>query len=304
MLIALIGSLVGCGPTVLLDDGGMQASGDSTSTSNSTSNSTSTSTGTSTTPPGTTVPPPGTTTSPPPDTTSGPDGGFIFDGLDDPGSSLECDVLAQDCPAGEKCMPWANDGGDVWNATRCSPVAADPDGPGEPCTVEGSPTSGIDTCDHGAMCWDVDPATNEGTCVQFCTGNLAEPMCREGSLCSITNDDLLILCLPTCDPLLQTCPDGQVCVPSWSSGFICTPTVPEPAGPGEPCESIDACEPGLACVGAELVPDCMATGCCTALCDITDPMPPCLPGQACTAWFEPGAAPPDLENVGACALPT
>ena len=36
-----------------------------------------------------------------------PDGGDEF---------FECDLFAQDCPAGEKCMPWANDGTEVWNA--------------------------------------------------------------------------------------------------------------------------------------------------------------------------------------------
>ncbi len=34
--------------------------------------------------------------------------------------------------------------------------------PGLGCTVEGSATSGIDTCQAGAMCWDVDPVTLAG----------------------------------------------------------------------------------------------------------------------------------------------
>jgi hypothetical protein len=300
MLMALAGSLVGCGPVVLIDDEATQTSGtNSTSTSTST-----TSPGTTVPPPGTTVPPPGTTVPPPPDTTSGPDdtGGFIFDGFDESRTVIECDMFLQDCPPGEKCMPWANDGGEVWNATRCSPVADDPAGVGEPCMVEGSGTSGIDSCDYGAMCWDVDPETNEGTCVPFCMGEETNPTCPEGSVCAISNEGVLILCLPTCDPLLQSCPDGQACVP-WSDTFICVPHESEGAGgPGDPCEFVDACEPGLVCM-TELVPDCMAAGCCTALCDLTDPMPPCLPEHVCMPWFEPGTAPPGLENVGVCALP-
>jgi hypothetical protein len=46
-----------------------------------------------------------------------------------------------------------------------------------------------------------------------------------------------------------------------------------------------------------------ATGCCSPLCDLTDPMPPCLPDQVCLPWYEAGMAPAGYENVGACALP-
>lgn len=77
-------------------------------------------------------------------------GGLFLSEPDGGGTGFECDVFAQDCPPGEKCVPWANDGGGVWNATRCSPVDDDPAAPGEPCTVEGGPTSGIDDCDAQA----------------------------------------------------------------------------------------------------------------------------------------------------------
>ena len=52
--------------------------------------------------------------------------GFIYGAPDGGGISFECDLFEQDCPPGEKCMPWANDGGGAWNATRCSPVADNP----------------------------------------------------------------------------------------------------------------------------------------------------------------------------------
>src|SRR6187431_2409029 len=70
------------------------------------------------------------------------DAGFIQD-PDGGGVSIECDGWAQDCQAGEKCMPWANDGGMTWNAMRCSPLAPDPALAGEACTVEGAAFSGI-----------------------------------------------------------------------------------------------------------------------------------------------------------------
>src|SRR5689334_19955710 len=100
---------------------------------------------------------PTTMTSPDPATSDAPDtgddgeasddDGSVFLPAPDLGSGVECDVWIDDCPVGTKCMPWANDGGNSWNATRCTPLAEDPNGIGEPCTVEGSPVTGIDDCE-------------------------------------------------------------------------------------------------------------------------------------------------------------
>ena len=116
--------------------------------------------------PGTESGPPGSSGGPtttPLDTGEGTaDSGVVDTGevwLDLPTS---CSTFAQDCPPGFKCMPWASDGGNSWNATRCVPIAPDPNAPGEPCTVEGSGVSGLDDCDGTSMCWDVDPDTLEG----------------------------------------------------------------------------------------------------------------------------------------------
>jgi hypothetical protein len=230
-----------------------------------------------------------------------PDGG---------GPTNECDIWAQDCPEGEKCMPWANDGGDSWNATRCSPLDDNPGQVGDTCTVEGSGVSGIDDCDIASMCWDVDPKDNMGVCVGFCEGNPDAPFCSnpdEG--CSISNDGVLILCRRECDPLLQDCMGSAACLPAnGSDGFVCIVDASgEMGAPGDPCEFLNACDPGLFCANAEAVPDCQgASGCCSEFCDLTaaDPDAGCsLVGQMCTPWFEMGAAPPDLEHVGACSLP-
>ncbi|MEM6295073.1 MAG: hypothetical protein AAGA54_27630, partial [Myxococcota bacterium] len=63
--------------------------------------------------------------------------------------SSQCDLSLQDCCEGEGCKPWANDGGDEWNAVRCTPLSERPDAQGEPCTVEGADVSGVDSCDEG-----------------------------------------------------------------------------------------------------------------------------------------------------------
>jgi hypothetical protein len=232
-----------------------------------------------------------------------PDGGGI---------SFECDLFAQDCPEGEKCMPWGNDGG-TWNATRCSPIADNPGQPGDECLVEGSGTSGIDDCDIGVMCWDVDPKTNMGSCVAMCTGDESAPICEDpDTTCSIANEGAIVLCLPVCDPLLQDCPEGQACYPV-AEDWVCGPDASGELGVyGDPCEFINVCDPGLICLGAAAVPAGEAcegsTGCCSEVCDLTDPAGDmqctgALGGQLCTAWYEEGSAPPGYEDVGACSLP-
>jgi len=222
------------------------------------------------------------------------------------GGAFECDLQAQDCPEGEKCMPWANDGGGSWNATRCSPIDENPGQPGDTCTVEGDGVSGVDDCDIAAMCWDVDGKSNMGVCVGFCEGSEDAPFCSnpdEG--CSITNDGVLILCLAICDPLLQDCPEGSACYPE-DNGFFCSPDASgaELGAIGDPCEYINVCDPGGWCAAAESVPDCVASsGCCAAFCDITDPASTCPDGTECVAWHTKGTAPPGEEDIGVCILP-
>ncbi len=226
----------------------------------------------------------------------------------DGGDEYECNIYLQDCPSGEKCMPWANDGGGAWNATRCSPVASDPGEPGDPCTVEGNGVSGIDDCDVGVMCFDVDSKTNEGVCHGMCSGSEAMPVCEDPeTACVTSNEGVLALCLTTCDPVLQDCAEGEGCyaVPD-DDAFLCAP-VARPGQPGEECEFINVCDSGLACIEGELL-GCMSLGCCTSFCDLGDPMADAgcdavVPGHACVPWHEEGTAPAGEEHIGLCRLP-
>ncbi len=233
-------------------------------------------------------------------------GGFIMD-PDGGGVSVECDIWAQDCGDGEKCAAWANDGGSAWNATHCVPVAPDPAGIGEPCGVEGTGVSGIDDCDAGAMCWDVDGETNQGTCVALCEGSPEASTCAPaGTACSIANQGVLILCLPLCNPLADECGDGQGCY-GVGEVFQCAPDASgaDQGGPGDPCEFINACDDGSGCVNAALVP-CPAGsgGCCSSFCDVDGDASECLGGQECVPWYEMGEEPDMcLEGVGVCSLP-
>lgn len=237
------------------------------------------------------------------------EGSFI---LPPEGPIADCSVWAQDCPEGEKCMPWANDGSNSWNALKCVEVSDDPGQPGDSCAAEGSGVSGVDDCDLGSMCWDVDAQTRIGTCVAMCTGDQQSPTCEDpDTSCTIVNDGVLTLCLHDCDPLIQDCAPGQACYPV-NGSFTCAPDAsgPELGTYGDPCGAINACDVGLFCARAEAVPDCSGSaGCCSDYCDLDadNPLEDCsgaAGGQECLPWFDEGEAPPGGEAFGACAVPS
>jgi hypothetical protein len=123
------------------------------------------------------------------------------------------------------------------------------------------------------------------------------------------SNGVLALCVPTCDPLVQDCADGDVCIPLIES-FVCMPDVSGEAGAyGEHCEYLNACDPGLFCANAAVVPGCAGSvGCCSEFCDLTadDPDAACSGqqgGQVCLPYFTEGSAPPQHEDVGVCAIP-
>ena len=266
--VGLAAALTACGPAVI--DGNEDESGGSTSTSPPAT----TSVQTTAIPP---MPPPGTTstTSPPPETTTStsgsseatditsfienPDGGALY--------GLECTVWAQDCAEGDKCVPWANDGGMVWNARRCSAIADNPQAPGDPCTVMASPWSGVDDCDGTSMCFHADPETLDGICVSFCQGSENDPTCPLASqACAISNNGDLSLCLERCDPLGAGCPDEMSCT-AIGEAFVCiSPGTVDLAGD---CEQPYDCATGLSCIDAAFA-DC-EEACCTETCDPDSP---------------------------------
>lgn len=226
---------------------------------------------------------------------SGTDGVFVP--TSDLGMANTCDPWAQDCPDGEKCAAWSSSG-DTWDANKCVPLEGEGI-TGDECTYNGAAT-GTDTCDVGFMCY----YTNEegiGSCIPLCSGSPDDPFCPDNFNCSISNDGSLLLCVYSCNPLLQDCEqDGTGCY--WDGAlFNCDPIaggIPE----GEPCGYINDCDAGNICLDAEAVPDCASSACCAGYCDLDDPQ--CqLPGSECIAFFDEGTAPPGFENVGICAIP-
>ncbi|WAS99036.1 hypothetical protein [Nannocystis punicea] len=247
---------------------------------------------------GTTGDPPGVSTS-----TSGVESTTLLFPVDLGGG--ECDPFADDCPEGQKCSAYGDPGENGWHFVKCVPIAPQPGQAGDPCTVSGEVNSGIDSCDEHLQCFWIDDELT-GTCVPWCGGTPQDPTCADPeSYCAVSGDSVLSLCLATCDPLGTDCPEGQVCVPvPIEDAFTCAPDLSLDEGQVfDPCEYANVCDPGLACVTADLAVECdpMAPNCCLPLCDLSQPNTCPGAGQECVPWFEDPA--PKYENLGLCALP-
>jgi hypothetical protein len=310
VIAAVLGlALAACGPAV---DGGMTGSDDTTD-------------GASTTAPGTTATPTTTgtpmtsssTTIDPSTGSTGVDTGSSTanDDVDDtacgfygcpgdlgPPMPIQCDVLAQDCPEDEKCMPWADDGGNAWTALRCSPVADAPAGLGETCRVEGSYMTGIDDCGDELVCFWVDPRSDVGTCVANCGGSSDAPTCSDpGTQCVIDFDDSLALCLPPCNPLAPDCAHGSCLRVDDGVGFACGVALQPSLADDSACDHDWSCAPGSVCLDGDLPPACEEGECCAPICDLDVP-DACGPDRVCTSLQLGPDAPPEW-HVGYCALP-
>jgi hypothetical protein len=211
----------------------------------------------------------------------------------DLGGPQPCDQWLEDCPEGQKCAF------DRDYQRVCVPLVPTPDGLGEPCEYLGD---GVDTCDLHAVCWD-------GACVAQCSGPPRAPTCDlPGTLCLFFGVDTINLCVPACDPLAPTCPNGQVCVanPSSPELFVCITDASGREGQTfDPCEYANACDPGLQCADPLDAAECDPEdgGCCLPFCDLTAPNTCPGTGLQCLPWHDEVPAPPGLQDVGACRLP-
>jgi len=217
----------------------------------------------------------------------------------------DCDVFAQECPEGEKCVAVITDGGGAWNAARCVPVLG-MGVAGDPCTAK-SVAEGLDSCAKGAMCWGVD-MDGHGTCVGLCEGSWEAHTCPDPHVsCTINQSGTLNLCLPVCEPLLQDCGPGEACYPIYDDEFACAPDASGDAGAAnDPCAFINECAAGLLCgdpmfVGAGCAPG--SSGCCTPFCGFPDGACP-NPDQQCVQWFDPAMLPEGDSwlGIGACGV--
>jgi hypothetical protein len=226
--------------------------------------------------------------------------GSFYAGPSDFGSPLSCSPWDQDCPEGEKCVPYSSTGGD-FDANKCVPVLGDGE-PGEPCNYGGT-AEATDDCGADSYCW---AAGDTGICYAFCQDDpdfICENIFHD---CMVDEAGVVTLCSASCDPLLQDCTDpGFACYVSNAEQLvsaICAPTT-ENIELGDPCDAINDCAAGLACRPADMVPDCAGDSCCASFCDLTMPVCP-QPGTECTTLETEGMAPGSpWGDVGLCLLP-
>ena len=228
--------------------------------------------------------------------------GFICP--DETGGDVEsCDIFAQDCPQGQKCNAWAQGGGSSWDATKCVPVEPNAAEVGAPCTMMGGSASGLDSCVKGAICL-AEEDKDVGSCVELCGCSSENPVCTTADTrCLVANGGVLPLCLSSCDPLVPgACGASELCLPI-EEGFICIFGASGGAGEiGDNCEFANSCKPGLVCIpNMDNFPGCDASGCCTPFCEVAGSS--CPQGLECGAWYEEGAAPKCLDDVGVCVAP-
>lgn len=265
-------AVVGCGPGVDGDDAAGGTAG-ATSSAGGMTGATATVTASSTTVGGGEITTDGADTGAtcPPDDEDD-DGGVKLD----IGTPIECSSFDQDCREGFKCVP------DGYATRHCVPVDPDPLPDGAGCVGgDGDP------CGPLSWCGLPDPAAGDTVCTPLCTGSPSSPVCAEGTVCIVDDEDIVAVCQRPCDPFADGCGE-YTCQPT-SQGFGCIPS--GTAGPGDRCVDDDTCAAGLVCDAA--APGCCGPRCCTPLCD---PQHPCDAG-ACVA-YEPAV--PGAAGVGRC----
>lgn len=221
-----------------------------------------------------------------------------------------CDIWAQDCAEGEKCTAAALENPSSWDSNICVPIVDNPDAIGSPCMLNGVGLDGHDTCEFGAMCWNVDQDTGLGVCIGFCEGdgpNQGDFSCpSQSQFCSPNlNDGVLPICQEQCHPLDNPCDGGNdICVYT-GEGFGCALDASGDMAPaGTTCSFVNSCNEGLYCTPADYIPECEGTGCCSPYC-YTDEPSPCgdlFPGAECVPFFEEGQSPPGYETLGVCGI--
>lgn len=223
--------------------------------------------------------------------------GFVTS-LDQGPTFTTCDSYRQDCDPGEKCVPGSLDGDGAWEVTICVPLDPYPVDIDAPCHRHDLG----DDCPAGTWCWDIDPGTGLGMCIELCGGTNQAPTCQTPNTQCNTAKDGWGICFPTCDPrVLDVCPVGCACY-FFSPDFQCMLDASGELGAqGDPCGFVNGCDPGHACIASENVPGCEASGCCSRICDLADPQCP-DPALECRPWYEPGTAPLDGGDIGICVL--
>lgn len=213
----------------------------------------------------------------------------------------ECDPRRfGDCPPEQKCSYVVD--AEHGPTNRCVDVLGDKL-EGESCEQIGD----SDDCTHHRICWATDANGKAGICIDFC--DLGLGCAQEGEVCSVASEGLLPLCLPSCDPLAQDCAAGWGCYPDPGDRWVCDVDRSGATGAhGDPCECINCCDAGLACLSGPLVDaegcggEDGAAGCCAVICDVEQASVCPSEAERCKAYYPEDAVMVGLEDVGTCRL--
>lgn len=195
--------------------------------------------------------------------------------------SLCCDVMAQDCKAGDACVVVSEKPGtDVIFTTGCIPLASS-------VTVEGgncAPSASQSACQKGSLCVLTPGSTSSGKCVKQCQKSSD---CG-GLQCSVvTTAPRSGICQSSCAPFSDEtgspCASGETCVPTTvvndsyvrEIGTSCQGV--GTGGKGATCTYTSDCGGGLVCT----------SGGCASLCDTKHP---CAAGSKCTDFGIPNSS--------------
>lgn len=251
-------TLLGCGPDVVGGSASGSAGDSSSSTGATGSSTTSSSTAGSSGDP---------TSSTSVDGTGGSSGACGDENEEDtfPGGEFDvgppppaCDIFEQDCEPDQHCVPQG------FVTRECVPIPLDPLADGEPCEDGGDAP-----CEEHSWCGLVDTTTGMGTCVPLCAGTRADPLCEEGTICVIDDEDIVAFCQAPCDPFSSdACPPGLSCQAT-ALGFGCLQN--GGASRGDGCAQNDTCSAGLTCESDAEVEGCCHGSCCTPICDDAHP---------------------------------
>lgn len=215
------------------------------------------------------------------------------------GGEIDCDLWTQNCPEGQKCTLYDNDGPQELDGAKCVPVVEPPKQLGDLCQWEDGFGSGLDDCDEGLFCWVQGP-NDQGQCVPLCQGDPEDPQCPEGTACADGVGYFLYVCLPECEPLQQNCLEGTMCVLS-RDAFVCALDKSGDAGQlYDPCTYANACDPGHVCAKPDVAEDCVSqgvSGCCVPFCQVGGMS--CPPELECVTLLDPDTQ-PEYSHVGVC----
>lgn len=217
----------------------------------------------------------------------------------------ECDPrMIESCPSGQKCSYVVD--AELGPTNRCVDLLGDKL-EGDSCTQIGD----SDDCAAQRICWATEADGSAGVCVAFCDHHL---QCEsEDDVCTVANAGLLSLCLPRCDPLAQDCAEGWGCYPDPNQRWACDRDHSGDEGiHGDPCECINCCDPGFACMSGAIIDvegcggEDGAAGCCAEICELDEgqPVEGLCPSELerCEPFYDPNAMMQGFEQVGICRL--